>query len=178
MMLSGEYVTLNSHWEDWNLPKWYHPERKLNLTTIARVNALAKGGPMHSYEVSASNNTALHTPQSSTSQNTVNADSVKQNPKVEDESSGIQSRQVQQQTFPRFPDEHPLSQELHRLQSFAAVIHFSAMGKPWSVTDDTLRQQRPDAHPLLGEQFRAWRTSAAEICPGYRDSYMTFSGAG
>jgi hypothetical protein len=25
MKLGGEYVTLNSHWESWNLPPWYHP---------------------------------------------------------------------------------------------------------------------------------------------------------
>lgn len=24
-VLSGEYVTLNSHWETWELPNWYHP---------------------------------------------------------------------------------------------------------------------------------------------------------
>lgn len=24
MMLSGEFVTLNSHWEDWNLPDWFY----------------------------------------------------------------------------------------------------------------------------------------------------------
>lgn len=26
MMLPGSYVTPNSHWEDWNLPKWFHAE--------------------------------------------------------------------------------------------------------------------------------------------------------
>ena len=25
VMLSGEYATVNSHWEDWNMPNWYHP---------------------------------------------------------------------------------------------------------------------------------------------------------
>lgn len=29
-VLSGEYVTLNSHWEDWDLPNWYHPEDRQN----------------------------------------------------------------------------------------------------------------------------------------------------
>jgi len=28
LMLPGTYVTLNSHFEDWNMPKWYHPESK------------------------------------------------------------------------------------------------------------------------------------------------------
>lgn len=29
-VLSGEYVTLNSHWETWDLPDWYHPEDRHN----------------------------------------------------------------------------------------------------------------------------------------------------
>lgn len=28
MMLPGNFVTLNSHFEEWNLPKWYHKEGK------------------------------------------------------------------------------------------------------------------------------------------------------
>ena len=33
MMLPGSFVTLNSHWEDWNLPKWFHTtETKRNVT--------------------------------------------------------------------------------------------------------------------------------------------------
>ncbi|KAF2160068.1 hypothetical protein M409DRAFT_29515 [Zasmidium cellare ATCC 36951] len=36
-MLSGEYATLNSHWDDWNLPSWYHP-------ISARLGAVA-GAP-------------------------------------------------------------------------------------------------------------------------------------
>lgn len=28
IMLSGEYVTVNSHWEDWNLPDWFHPSNE------------------------------------------------------------------------------------------------------------------------------------------------------
>lgn len=31
-VLSGEYVTLNSHWEAWDLPNWYHPEDRHNLS--------------------------------------------------------------------------------------------------------------------------------------------------
>ena len=50
-------------------------------------------------------------------------------------------------------------------QNAASVIHFSALGKPWTVTEDTVRQQRPDAHPLLSEQFRTWRETAAMVCP-------------
>ena len=68
-------------------------------------------------------------------------------------------------TKPRFPEGHPIHQELFELQNAASVIHFSALGKPWTVTEDTVRQQRPDAHPLLSEQFRTWRETAAMVCP-------------
>lgn len=68
---------------------------------------------------------------------------------------------------PRFPEHHPLWQELYLLQSAAAVIHFSAVGKPWDVTGESLRSRKPDAHPLLGEQFLTWRRTAGSVCPGY-----------
>lgn len=37
MMLPGSYVTPNSHWEDWNLPTWFHAEHENNITKVANV---------------------------------------------------------------------------------------------------------------------------------------------
>lgn len=34
LMLPGNYVTLNSHFEDWNLPNWFGPEAKFRHTGI------------------------------------------------------------------------------------------------------------------------------------------------
>ncbi|OTA35784.1 hypothetical protein BTJ68_06589 [Hortaea werneckii EXF-2000] len=124
MMLSGEYVTLNSHWEDWNLPKWYHPTQELNMTTIDIINDLA----------------GSH--------------------------GGIGKRQVERRPAPRFPPTHPFTQELYDLQDAAAVIHFTAQGKPWARPVELTRAARPDAHPLLAAQFELWRETAERVCPG------------
>ncbi|KAL1304059.1 hypothetical protein AAFC00_000495 [Neodothiora populina] len=43
MMLPGSYVTPNSHWEDWNLPKWFHtPTNATAYSTFVAVNATTK----------------------------------------------------------------------------------------------------------------------------------------
>ncbi|KXT09970.1 hypothetical protein AC579_10272 [Pseudocercospora musae] len=165
MMLSGEYVTLNSHWEDWNLPKWYHAASDLNWTTIEKVNAMARPkmptftssdipglAPRH-VEKQVHNLTGgvlnSSAPLSSTA------------PKAQAEAL------VSRPSGPRFPGEHPLTRELYLLQERAAVVHFSAVGKPWMVTEDTIRASKADAHPLLEAQFRQWRGIALQVCPEF-----------
>ena len=54
---------------------------------------------------------------------------------------------------------------LRRLYKQTAVLHFTAIGKPWMVDHRELRALYPDAHPLLFEQFRMWRSEAVGVCP-------------
>lgn len=65
---------------------------------------------------------------------------------------------------PRFPEKHPITIELHLLHQAAAVIHFTQ--KPWTYTADVISKTWPDAHPLLVEQIKMWRQTAAKVCPG------------
>lgn len=88
--LSERYVTLNSHWEDWNIPLWMGPR--------------------------SSNGTAI-------------------------------------------------DQQLRALYDQAAIIHFTAAGKPWMHDTQALREQKPDAHPLMVEQWARWRSLALQNCP-------------
>ncbi|KAF2209906.1 hypothetical protein CERZMDRAFT_99965 [Cercospora zeae-maydis SCOH1-5] len=167
-MLSGSYITLNSHWEDWNLPSWYHSDsaQKLNWTTIEKVNALSK---VVVQEQRLDATTTLSKPRIRRNQTSTDhpPQPVFSAPRLADTSPD--NGPVLQQVLPkpRFPDNHPLSQELYLLQSAAVVIHFSAIGKPWTVSGEVLRMQRPDAHPLLGEQFLTWRKIAGGVCPGF-----------
>ncbi|CAF3557277.1 unnamed protein product [Fusarium graminearum] len=102
--LSGRYVTLNSHWEDFNTPPWFNES-----------------------------GTSMKTPQSPT----------------------------------------PASdQDLEELYQEAEVIHFSAVGKPWSYTIEELKITRPEAHRVLFEQWSAWRTVAMSICPAGTITYV------
>ncbi|KIW43397.1 uncharacterized protein PV06_04505 [Exophiala oligosperma] len=47
----------------------------------------------------------------------------------------------------------------------AYLLHFTAMGKPWSVTVQNVHQSRPEAHPLFAQQFLLWRRAAKYVCP-------------
>lgn len=154
--------------EDWNLPSWYHSDsaQKLNWTTINKVNEMSKavaderrrGAPdpivmprLRRDQTSPESRPQLESDVTHPSDTIMDSDFVDQHV-----SSG-----------PRFPEHHPLWQELYLLQSAAAVIHFSAVGKPWTVSNDLLRSERPDAHPLLGEQFLMWSRTADSVCPAY-----------
>lgn len=59
-----------------------------------------------------------------------------------------------------------ISKTLYHVYEQASVLHFSALGKPWSFSFEQVHQERPEAHPLFAEQFLTWRTAAAESCPG------------
>lgn len=104
-MLSGEYATLNSHWDDWNIPSWYHP-------VVARGSAIAR---------------------------------------ADDDSSTA--------------DRRAMEEELSNLREAAAVVHFSAVGKPWAYSPGEVAHVRPHAHRILAELFDSWRTTATTICP-------------
>ncbi|GAO19015.1 hypothetical protein UVI_02036340 [Ustilaginoidea virens] len=90
--LSARFATLNSHWEDWNVPAW------------------------------------------------MNASS------------------------PR-PQGRASDQDLQDLYNQTAVLHFTAAGKPWMYDTQQLRQMKPDAHPLLADQWVRWRSLAMQVCP-------------
>ncbi|KAK3669211.1 hypothetical protein LTR78_010908 [Recurvomyces mirabilis] len=169
MMLSGEYVTMNSHWEDWNLPKWYHPQAELNMTSIEKWNEVVKSGGVKARDVGDGQDHADGSP----SPNAPFSATIDAPAQLMPGSrhNGIEEQKAPPpppipSSNPRFPDSHPLSIELDRLQDAAAVIHFSAVGKPWIKTHADIRMQRPDAHPLLAEQFALWREIAQEVCPG------------
>ena len=171
MMLSGEFVTLNSHWEDWGLPKWYHSLRNLNMTTVQMVNKLAKAqgmGSRRQAEPDAYNFTkAPAIPLSARPPFRPKLWDVEPDPNQVAPPLPVPGTAfVGPRPAPRFPANHPISQELYRLQDAAAVIHFTARGKPWMKTPDAARAERLDAHPLLAGQFEVWRETATQVCPG------------
>ena len=204
MMLSGEYVTLNSHWEDWNLPNWYHPTTALNMTTINLINSIASAGkgtgkrqvPEDTVDRPAPLAQASPGPHLTLIPGVVHPAKQSSLPlwdisrpteayaglpfathrphliptsdpaiPIAPPSAAVAPR-PSQEPAPRFPATHPFTEELHRLQDAAAVIHFTAQGKPWGRAVEAIRATRPDAHPLLAEQFQLWRDSASQVCPG------------
>ncbi|GAB1731858.1 hypothetical protein NU195Hw_g5175t1 [Hortaea werneckii] len=213
MMLSGEYVTLNSHWEDWNLPKWYHPTQELNMTTIDIINSLASTNigvgkrqvesesiplpamdagqgaelprppisgappplawlpPSMQTEPSEHPMPKLWDAQQPSMAHAALASGTQQPHPVPSFNKGPPNSQPsspaeQGTASPRFPPTHPFTQELYKLQDAAAVIHFTAQGKPWARPVELIKAARPDAHPLLVSQFELWRETAERVCPG------------
>jgi hypothetical protein len=45
----------------------------------------------------------------------------------------------------------------------AAVVHFTALGKPWSFPLAWVRRARPNAHPIFYELWERWRRARDEI---------------
>lgn len=194
MMLSGEYVTLNSHWEDWNLPTWYHPVSELNMTTVTIINQLAKAGPGNKKrqeeaslgEVDASTGkddlagllaAAQPVPAIEVHDLTMIPPVQSVRPVVVAPVDPPGSESAWQGTpSPRFPANHPITLELYRLQEAAAVIHFTAQGKPWTKSPSEVTTARLDAHPILAEQFAVWRETAMEVCPGGVPGAVSSSG--
>ncbi|KAI6838169.1 nucleotide-diphospho-sugar transferase [Hortaea werneckii] len=214
MMLSGEYVTLNSHWEDWNLPKWYHPTQELNMTTIEIINSLARTNTGIGKRQVESEGIQQPAPDAGQAAElprppisgappplamipnpTQPEPSAPAMPKLWDAqkpsiahaalASGTQQPHpvpsflndhlhsqpplppgAEDIPTPRFPATHPFTQELYNLQDAAAVIHFTAQGKPWARPVELIKAARPDAHPVLAAQFELWREIAERVCPG------------
>lgn len=52
MMLPGQFITPNSHWEDWNLPKWFHAT---NITPSIEQSTEATNSSSSSNDTSTSN---------------------------------------------------------------------------------------------------------------------------
>lgn len=140
MVLSGEYVTLNSHWEDWRLPNWLHPEdsppsNRTILDVVPNISDLMDKPPVKPLA-------------------DLKARDTSQSPVAHLESP-----------TPRFPEDSEMFQQLTQLHEYASIIHFSALGKPWAYSAQEVKEERPDAHPLFAFQFGMWRKVASEVCP-------------
>lgn len=61
------------------------------------------------------------------------------------------------------------SDELVQLAIDSDVVHFTALGKPWTYSLTQVMQERPDAHWVFVEMFGEWRSTAARVCPGWKE---------
>lgn len=55
----------------------------------------------------------------------------------------------------------------------AEVVHFTALGKPWSFSVGDVRFKRPKAHWVFAEMFGEWRNAARASCPQWARIYGT-----
>ncbi|KAG5983222.1 hypothetical protein E4U55_000512 [Claviceps digitariae] len=108
--LESKYITLNSHWEDWNLPAWFEPEAH----ATHREHRVPSWFDETGRQVAERNATSL---------------------------------------------------EMHALQDQVAILHFTAVDKPWMHDTAGLRLKQPNAHPIFVQQWRTWRSLAMQECP-------------
>lgn len=167
LMLGGQYVTVNSHWEDWNLPSWFHPGSELNMTTVDLINKLSKSVRINSDLPPI--DAGVIGPDKNVSEDEAVAQQEAQKSR-DDSNEGRKQDTIQprshQAPSPRFPVGHPITRELYRLHEHAAVIHFFAAGKPWAIAPGVVAMVRPDAHPMLAQLIEDWRGIAMDVCPG------------
>lgn len=54
---------------------------------------------------------------------------------------------------------------LRQVYADVKVLHFTALGKPWSWPAPTIASKRPYAHQLFKHQFSIWQNAASTLCP-------------
>ncbi|KAH0283634.1 nucleotide-diphospho-sugar transferase [Aureobasidium namibiae CBS 147.97] len=145
LMLTGSFVALNSHWEDWNLPRWFHaPDVIVTEPVLPSISTKADDKSLatdHSHPSSG---------------------------RLPDTIPGIiNAPKDKKHDRPFTPDRDPtitehtdlksryLYNQLFDLYNQVSVLHYTAMTKPWGTNAMMIDQGRPDAHPLLREQFMA-----------------------
>ena len=53
---------------------------------------------------------------------------------------------------------------LYKIYADVKILHFTALGKPWSWPANIIDDQKPLAHELFKEQFRTWQDAAEKLC--------------
>lgn len=139
-VLSGEYVTLNSHWEDWDLPNWYHPEDSQNYSRTQPDDSVEKSRKLKRPTEAGSR------------------------PLDDDQLSAAAAEAIMSHS-----EGSDIYKQLVELYEYTPIVHFTALGKPWMYTEEEVVHHRHDAHPALALQFSHWRNVAEHICPeGYQ----------
>ena len=137
MVLPGDYATLNSHFEANDLPSWWQGDEP------PEIHVPAYPPPLPPYRFS----------------NSTNQISEDDHAQLEMERAQAIERVDAERKKTRY------AETLTKVYEDIKVLHFTAVGKPWSFTTYLIQESRPFAHDLLGKQFQIWNTAATKLCP-------------
>ncbi|EON67281.1 hypothetical protein W97_06534 [Coniosporium apollinis CBS 100218] len=204
IMLPGSYATPNSHWEDWNMPKWFRPEATNDTTRAsgpfgfgeAAVGEEKKQGlrrrrrnappppplfrdengwhNVHSDDAPSTTGFVVSDATATPWQASSHSLSSHAGDHIHSSASPSPSSTARSEPAPAAPLDrlapidilsHPLLGPLQSLATATNVLHFFALGKPWSYSLADVKAARPYAHPAFVEQWRVWRTAARDVCP-------------
>jgi len=147
LVLPGSYATLNSQWEDHILPPWYRgvpsPEPARNYTRLSPEELKAKKKKL--------------------------TNEAWEHRDVPDYPRWVEMTTAIGDGLDKFPKGNAADEDLERVWRQAQVLHFTAVGKPWSWPTETLKLMRPHAHELLYESWKTWRTDARDLCESLVD---------
>lgn len=146
LLLPGDYLTLNSHWETNEIPSWWQgiaPSRDPDWRPLP----FSPPESWASSDLTSTNLTELE-----------KAEQVK----VEMEKEHLQQQEVRERGL-------RLKGALEDVYREVKVLHFTALGKPWAWPVEKVMEKRSDAHPLLAVQFGDWRQAAKDLCRGMKD---------
>lgn len=138
LVLPGDYATLNSHWETNDIPSWWQGDEPMQ-TFFPRP---PKPAPLY-VVTNGTNHTLTRS----------DREKLARTSKENFERAKLKERRER------------LEDVLYQVVKDVKVLHFTAVGKPWSYPASGIESIRPNAHPLLAEHFRSWRNAAREICP-------------
>ncbi|PNS20954.1 hypothetical protein CAC42_2885 [Sphaceloma murrayae] len=191
LVLPGKYVTINSHWETWELPKWYHEEedfKNVEIEQPATIDANAEIAGEKVDEVAGHAGHNFHPPPENAGRHWKRLGlplselseeeklekgmipkPVLRRPRLggaEGEGDRVGEKEVtaDELALPA-KEERKLYKELYQLYPTAVVLHFYALGKPWNWPLDNVLASRKEAHPVFYQQFKEWRSAAMESCP-------------
>jgi hypothetical protein len=147
LLLPGSYATLNSQWEDLALPSWYRgvpsPEPGRRYTRLSADELAAK------------------------QQELKDAVAAQDDPWDQPELYlQYQLADAAGEALNKFPPGDAADEDLERLWGQAQVLHFTAVGKPWSYKTGDVKLMRPYAHEIFFRSWGVWRTEAKELCNG------------
>lgn len=140
LVLPGDYATLNSHWETNDIPSWWQGDEPVQTYFPPPPK------PLPEHAVHKGTNQTLAGPE---------RDILEALEREKFEKATMEERRER------------LNDVLFEIVNDVKVLHFTAVGKPWSFHVSEIESMKPLGHPLLVEQFRSWRSAARAICPNW-----------
>lgn len=157
LILPGDYATLNSHWETNDIPVWWQGTIPDEVSAW-QLQATPTPELSETEEPSPSEQPPPQQPSHATVGNgTTNETFVSPvNP------TAVKARNVERTKMDE--EQEIYKSVLHEVYADVKVLHFTALGKPWSWHGADIDEARPFAHELFKEQFWTWQNASMRLC--------------
>ena len=150
LVLPGDYATLNSHWETNDVPIWWQGSAPPPPYTPPPPPPPPPAPP---------------DPVTSTPEPQINSSTIATDQKTSTNTVEPQSLNARQLTDQAGQEAKALYKDvLEKVYADVKVLHFTALGKPWSWHAGDIAEVRPLAHELFIAQFQTWQEASLRMC--------------